>query len=209
MTRRLLVPTDVDGVATADALLATGLGTGGFTLPGRFLGVRSSTGPPTTGTFLAGDYGFDSAGTLWFCTAAGTPGTWLDLSSGRELLFADSTTVQSGVQAVVDRTGLTGSVEVGSRPVMVHYHEAISYASAAATGQYQITDHAGTPAVKQTRYITWNGANAFDSTDVFEHLTVPGTYNRKARFGRNGGAAQTLTAGLDGTTVSFLRAVEC
>lgn len=41
----------------------------------RYAGGTAS-GPPVTGTFIAGDFVVDQTGSLWICTAAGTPGTW-------------------------------------------------------------------------------------------------------------------------------------
>ncbi|MGW0550573.1 hypothetical protein [Streptomyces altiplanensis] len=42
----------------------------------RFVGRRTASGPPATGTWAAGDTVQDAAGAWWLCTAAGTPGTW-------------------------------------------------------------------------------------------------------------------------------------
>lgn len=39
-------------------------------------GLAGSAGPPTTGTWAAGDEYEDSGGTVWVCIVAGTPGTW-------------------------------------------------------------------------------------------------------------------------------------
>jgi len=49
-------------------------GTGSAT---RFVGGTVS-GPPATGTFALGDFVVTQAGTLCICTAAGTPGTWVN-----------------------------------------------------------------------------------------------------------------------------------
>jgi len=43
-------------------------------------------GAPTTGAHLAGDVYVDSNGVLWYCTADGTPGTWVNLSTGSKLV---------------------------------------------------------------------------------------------------------------------------
>jgi len=51
-------------------------GTTGASAGGRYVGATAS-GAPTTGTFLAGDFCNDQAGSLWVCTAGGTPGTWV------------------------------------------------------------------------------------------------------------------------------------
>jgi hypothetical protein len=42
----------------------------------RFVGRKTSTGAPTSGTWAVGDLAIDSAGAWHLCTAAGTPGTW-------------------------------------------------------------------------------------------------------------------------------------
>jgi hypothetical protein len=49
-------------------------------LPGAPLGFRlrgaTTSGPPATGTWKAGDETRDRNGIIWFCTAGGSPGTW-------------------------------------------------------------------------------------------------------------------------------------
>jgi hypothetical protein len=47
-----------------------------------FRGRRSSTGAPSSATWLAGDVVIDSAGALYLCTAGGTPGTWVGGGGG-------------------------------------------------------------------------------------------------------------------------------
>lgn len=42
----------------------------------RPVGKLAAAGPPASGTWRKGDYGIDSNGDVWVCTAAGTPGTW-------------------------------------------------------------------------------------------------------------------------------------
>lgn len=42
---------------------------------------KSTTGAPSTGTWAVGDLMQDSAGELYRCTAAGTPGTWVWMGS--------------------------------------------------------------------------------------------------------------------------------
>jgi hypothetical protein len=43
----------------------------------RLTGRRTTAGPPTSGTWDAGDTVQDSTGAWWLCTASGTPGTWV------------------------------------------------------------------------------------------------------------------------------------
>ena len=54
--------------------LSSAAGLGGV---GRLLGFLSVVGPPTTGTFITNDVVIDSAGSLFMCSAGGTPGTWV------------------------------------------------------------------------------------------------------------------------------------
>lgn len=42
----------------------------------RFVGRKTSTGAPVSGTWAVGDLAIDSAGAWHLCTVAGTPGTW-------------------------------------------------------------------------------------------------------------------------------------
>ena len=41
----------------------------------------TATGKPTTGTWAVGSVLADTAGHLWYCIVAGTPGTWVDLAA--------------------------------------------------------------------------------------------------------------------------------
>lgn len=38
----------------------------------------TTSGPPSTGTHVAGEVVVDATGLIWYCTAGGTPGTWVD-----------------------------------------------------------------------------------------------------------------------------------
>ena len=42
-----------------------------------YAGMSSVAGAPTTGTWVAGNWIVDSLGRIYYCTVAGTPGTWL------------------------------------------------------------------------------------------------------------------------------------
>ena len=46
----------------------------------RYAGATVS-GPPTTGNFLLGDHVVDQTGNMWFCVAAGNPGSWIATTS--------------------------------------------------------------------------------------------------------------------------------
>lgn len=66
---------------TAQAFLAGGLtGTSG---QARLVGSNTSIGAPSSGAFNGNDIALDSAGMLWVCTTAGSPGTWTTFPRGR------------------------------------------------------------------------------------------------------------------------------
>lgn len=65
----------------------------GATAPSRYAG-GTLTGAPGTGTFQKGDYVIAHDGVLWFCTVAGSPGTWVALAgiAGNFVQFAPAAT---------------------------------------------------------------------------------------------------------------------
>lgn len=50
---------------------------GASMVPLQLRGRKTTTGAPTTGTWVTGDTLMDSAKVWWLCTAGGTPGTWV------------------------------------------------------------------------------------------------------------------------------------
>lgn len=53
----------------------------GATAASRYAGATTG-GAPVTGAFLTGDFVIDQTGTIWICTASGSPGTWIGVSAG-------------------------------------------------------------------------------------------------------------------------------
>jgi hypothetical protein len=62
---------------SATAIVATGLT--GSASASRYVGATTS-GHPTTGTFVIGDFVVDQSGNIWICTTAGSPGTWISVA---------------------------------------------------------------------------------------------------------------------------------
>jgi hypothetical protein len=111
----------------------------------RFLGLVPIAGP-AAGTWLTGDYGFDSAGHQWFCTAGGTPGTWVSPYAWGVLLngytsFAGS---QGSISALVALTGLTLTVTptVASRRTRISWVVGILTSGSATTCYTQLFEGA-------------------------------------------------------------------
>lgn len=57
------------------------IGLTGATQTSRYVGATVS-GAPITGTFSVGDFVIDHSGTIWICTVAGSPGTWVNPGGG-------------------------------------------------------------------------------------------------------------------------------
>jgi hypothetical protein len=53
----------------------------GATAPTRYAGGTTS-GAPVSGTFKTGDFVIDETGVVWICTAAGSPGSWVNAGAG-------------------------------------------------------------------------------------------------------------------------------
>lgn len=66
-------PQTFTGTVSSPLIIATGAPSA-ITTAG-YLGVIAA-GPPTTGTYLKGDWVTDQNGARWTCTTAGTPGVW-------------------------------------------------------------------------------------------------------------------------------------
>ena len=62
----------------APGFQATGLT--GSTASSRYVGATTS-GAPASGIYVAGDFTIDQSGSVWICTAAGSPGTWAKAGS--------------------------------------------------------------------------------------------------------------------------------
>lgn len=59
------------------ALSYTATGKAGATATPSIQAGGTTAGAPTTGAHIKGEFVFDDAGKLYFCTVAGTPGTWV------------------------------------------------------------------------------------------------------------------------------------
>jgi hypothetical protein len=65
------------GSVSAPDVVASGLT--GATDPSRYVGGTTS-GAPTTGSFVVGDFIIDQTAAIWVCTVSGSPGTWIKAS---------------------------------------------------------------------------------------------------------------------------------
>lgn len=83
------------------------LGLAGATAPTRYVGATTG-GAPIAGTFAVGDFVIDQTGTVYVCTVAGSPGTWVAPSgAGAVTMLFDSTA--GGAVASFDITPIAGT----------------------------------------------------------------------------------------------------
>lgn len=80
------------------------LGLTGATAATRYVGATAS-GAPASGTFAVGDFAIDQTGSVYICTVAGTPGTWVQVGAGLTVLFSDvlsvdTATIDSGAAGI-------------------------------------------------------------------------------------------------------------
>lgn len=77
--------------------------TPGCPAPSRYVGGTTS-GAPTSGTFLAGDMVIAQDGFMWICAVGGTPGTWYRQGTGDY----HATATQTVAQTLTSRSSQTG-----------------------------------------------------------------------------------------------------
>lgn len=92
------------GEITGTDFKATGLT--GATAASRYVGGTTS-GAPTSGTFLVGDFVVDQTATIWVCIVAGTPGTWSPTESQNVRSTGSSTTAAAG-EIIIATGGSSG-----------------------------------------------------------------------------------------------------
>lgn len=128
-------------------------------------------------------------------------------SSGRELGYASSTAVQTGIAGTAtDITSLSITFDVGARPVYVMAHLPYTFpvTSGGAFNTF-ITDAANT--TKGIGGMSYDAASAVRQINVVERINTPGTYTRKVRVIRASGTG-TLTVGFNANTPATIRAIE-
>lgn len=181
----------------------------GATAAARFVGATTG-GPPTTGTFAAGDWIVDQTGNQWVCTVAGTPGTWLSVGSGREIGYAQGTsnfTKTTAGAGAEDITGMSVTINVASRPVMLHWW-ADHLTTDTAGNQVVITIADSANTVQATSSVKFTAVTDTHHLEVWARVNpAAGSYTYKARMNvPTGGGKGGLVA--NSTAPMFLRAVE-
>ena len=94
------------GEVVVPDLKITGL-TGATASSSRLVGTTTS-GPPVSGTFAVGDMIIDQTATIWFCTTAGTPGTWVNVVPNSLVVRSATATAGTGEFTIFGTTGTSG-----------------------------------------------------------------------------------------------------
>lgn len=102
------------GLPVAPQWKATGI-TGANTTPLTISGANAS-GAPASGGHVKGEIAGDDTGKLWYCTVAGTPGTWVQIGAGGSVSdtaygvgWDGDTTTAPSKNAVYDKIETLGS----------------------------------------------------------------------------------------------------
>jgi hypothetical protein len=94
------------GEVSVPDIKITGL-TGATASSSRLVGTTTS-GPPTSGTFAVGDMVIDQTATIWFCTTAGTPGTWINVTVNSLVVRSATATAGPGEFTIFGTSGTSG-----------------------------------------------------------------------------------------------------
>jgi len=94
------------GEISAPDFKVTGI-TGAAAGTTRLVGTTTS-GPPTTSTFTAGDIVADQTGTFWVCITGGTPGTWTNVIPNSLVVRSATATAGIGEFTIYSTSGASG-----------------------------------------------------------------------------------------------------
>jgi Major tropism determinant N-terminal domain len=99
-----------NGPAAIAAPILSSAGLSGATAASRYVGATASGAPTGSNPFLTGDFVVDQTGTMWICTAGGSPGMWAAAGGSG---FASAT---DPMQIGFDSTYLHGTAGAGTAP---------------------------------------------------------------------------------------------
>lgn len=168
-----------EALAVQDVVSGGVLGAGAFPLPSTVVTAISSAGHPTTGAWVTGQGVIDSNGVVWYCTAGGAPGTWVEGSSG-------------GGGAVSSVFGRTGTVVATSG----------DYSVAEVTGAAPLASPAltGAPTAPTAAALTDStqiATTAYTDSAITAERTATATYSNKRLTRRVVAVTQSATPTID------------
>ena len=146
----------------------------------RWVGGTAS-GAPSTGTWAVGDYSVAQNGVLWICTAAGTPGTWVNAGSGGAVSsVAGRTGAVTLTAADVGAGTFTGAFTFSTAPQLGPTSGLVNAATfgargmlLSASGATYLTENSTISAGSFVSVVTGVGAQLFLSAGGVTVNTVP------------------------------------
>ena len=182
----------------------------GATAAARFVG-GTGAGKPITGTFAVGDFVVDQTGSIWVCTAAGSPGTWVQLggSPASEIGY-DQITTSASITTTTEPgdTVITGSsYTFDGSPVMMEFF--CSYAQTPSGQSLYIDLVEGTTQIGRIGRLT-PGSGQVNAPLCLRYRFTPsvGSHTYTVKAWVPGGGTGTINAGAAGTAAhvpAFLR----
>src|SRR5207248_1900418 len=115
-----LAPPTFTGTVTVPSLSVSGLT--GSVVASRYVG-QTASGAPSTGAHLVADWCTSTAGELFVCTVAATPGTWVQVVAGSLAALALTNAMVSASAAIAVSklaAGLAGQVLQGTGPTYAY-----------------------------------------------------------------------------------------
>lgn len=115
------------------------LGLAGATAATRYVGATAS-GAPASGTFAVGDFAIDQSGSVYVCTVAGSPGTWVQVGGTAVTWATYAPTLGASVTPPTLGTGSGSSgrwIAVGKLAIVQFKFTFGSSGTAAGSGTYQ------------------------------------------------------------------------
>ena len=175
---------------------------GGSVATSRYTGGTTS-GPPTTGTYQAGDFMTDLNGFMWVCTTSGSPGTWQVTGTGKMLGYVELTSAPAtfngvGVANRADVIGFSLTVTIGVRPIELVCHcMSVNNNSASCGVTLGIYDSDTTTLLGQAVSSLFPTAsiNTICHPEVGYLAPSPGVHNYKISAWVNVGGVGTINAG--------------
>jgi hypothetical protein len=70
----------------------------------------TTAGPPSSGTFVTGDFVIAQNGRVWICTAGGSPGTWQQVGANNPTFRREATTAQAITNSSTTYTVITFNI---------------------------------------------------------------------------------------------------
>lgn len=113
----------------------------GATQASRYVGATAS-GAPTAGTFLVGDFVIDRSGSIWICTVAGSPGTWI-APGGASITYPYSASIFAHLGWAIDSGDATITIQNDGNEYYLNVYKAssgqwIQFNVACASGTYNL-----------------------------------------------------------------------